>query len=93
MSESLVAEGTVKVVNPAGVHARPAAMLVQLASRFTSEIQIGKDGLDVNAKSIMGVLLLAAECGSELKIVAEGPDAADAVEAIAALVARGFEES
>ena len=93
MSEVLVVERTVVIVNQAGIHARPAAMLVQLASKFTSEIHVGKDGLDVNAKSIMGVLLLAAECGAQLKIRSEGPDAQEAVDAIAALVARGFEES
>ena len=92
MSESQVAEGIVKVVNPAGVHARPAAQIVQLTSQFTSEIQLGKDGLDVNAKSIMGVLLLAAECGSELTIRCQGADADVALAAITGLVGRGFEE-
>ena len=92
MSESQVAERSVKVVNQAGVHARPAAMIVQLASQFACEIQIGKDGLDVNAKSIMGVLLLAAECGSELRLRAEGPDCTGALDAIVVLVGRGFEE-
>ena len=92
MSESLVVDRTVKVVNSAGVHARPAAQIVQLANRFQCEVQIGKDGLDVNAKSIMGVLLLAAECGSSLRIVGEGVDAPAAVDALAALIAKGFEE-
>jgi phosphocarrier protein HPr len=92
MSDQTV-ERIVVIVNPAGVHARPAAMLVQLASKFSSETTVGKDGLDVNAKSIMGVLLLAAECGAQLRIRSEGDDAQEAVDAIAALVARGFEES
>ena len=93
MSGSLVAERSVKIVNAAGLHARPAAQLVRLASRFACEVQVGKDGLDVNAKSIMGVLLLAAEHGSELQIRCQGTDAQQAVEAIAALVERGFEEA
>ena len=92
MSDSPMAERTVRVVNPAGVHARPAAAIVQLASRFVSDVLVGKDGLDVNAKSIMGVLLLAAECGSEVTIRCEGPDADAALDAMAALIAAGFGE-
>jgi phosphocarrier protein len=86
------ASRTVRIVNRAGLHARPAAELVKLAGRFGSEIWLSKDGVDVNGKSILGVLMLAAEQGSQLTIRAEGEDAAEAAEALAALVDRGFEE-
>ena len=87
-----VAERSVQIVNAAGLHARPAAQLVKLASRFACEVEVGKDGLQVNAKSIMGVLMLAAEKGSHIHIRCEGDDADRALEELAALVARGFEE-
>jgi len=82
----------VEVVNRAGMHARPAAQLVKLAGSFRSEIRVEKDGLEVNGKSIMGVLMLAAEMGSQLRISADGHDAEDAIAAIADLIGRGFEE-
>ncbi|MCD6531670.1 HPr family phosphocarrier protein [bacterium] len=85
-------EKEVEVVNKLGLHARPAMMLVKTASQFQSEIKIIKDNVNVNAKSIMGVLVLAAEKGSKLKIVAEGPDEEEAVEALAKLFAEGFGE-
>lgn len=83
---------TVRIVNRLGMHARPAAEFVKLAGRFRSRISVAKDGLEVNGKSIMGVLMLAAEQGSELLIRGEGDDAGDAVEALSSLVGRGFEE-
>ena len=92
MNETQAVERSVRVVNAAGLHARPAAQLVQLASRFMCEVKVGKDGLDVNAKSIMGVLLLAAEQGNELRVRCEGEDAEEAANEIVALVARGFGE-
>ena len=82
----------VQIVNPLGMHARPAAQLVRLASGFTSEVIIARDGMPVNAKSIMGVMMLAAEQGATVQIAAVGPDAEAAVEAIAGLVAKGFGE-
>ena len=85
-------ERTVEIVNPAGMHARPAAEFVKLAGRFGAEIQVRKAGLSVNGKSIMGVLMLAAERGSEITMRASGDDAADALDALANLIARGFEE-
>ena len=85
-------ERTVEIVNPAGMHARPAAELVKLAGRFGSDIRVEKDGLEVNGKSIMGVLMLAAEMGSQLRISAHGHDAEDAIEALSDLIGRGFEE-
>jgi phosphocarrier protein len=83
---------TVQIVNENGLHARPAAEIVKLASRFQSEITVGRDDLEVNAKSIMGVMMLAAECGSTLELRAEGADAEQALEAIAELVANRFGE-
>lgn len=80
------------IVNQEGLHARPAARIVRLASSFASEIEIVKDGVGVNAKSIMGVMMLAAECGSQITIRADGPDAEQALSALAELVASGFGE-
>jgi phosphocarrier protein len=81
------------IVNPLGLHARPAAQFVRLASSFASDILISKDGLDVNGKSIMGVMMLAAECGSAIRIRASGDDAERALEALCTLIADGFGES
>ena len=83
----------VTVPNKYGLHARPAAELVKLANRFRAEVWVGKDGLEVNAKSIMGVLMLAAECGSTVTLRASGDDADDAIAALESLVANGFGES
>ncbi len=85
-------EMTVRIVNAAGMHARPASEFVKLASAYRAEITVEKDGLEVNGKSIMGVLMLAAERGSALTIRAEGDDAPTAIEALCSLVNRGFEE-
>jgi phosphocarrier protein len=87
-----VIERQATIVNQEGLHARPAARIVRLASAYTSEIELSKDGMDVNGKSIMGVMMLAAECGSEITIRANGPDAEQAVQALAELVASGFGE-
>jgi phosphocarrier protein HPr len=92
MSGDGLARCTVEIVNRAGMHARPAAELVKLAGSFSSEIRLEKDGLEVNGKSIMGVLMLAAERGSRLRISAQGRDAEDAVAALSDLIGRGFEE-
>ena len=92
MTESVVEERTAQIVNRLGLHARPAAEFVKMAGRFTAEITVEKDGLKVNGKSIMGVLMLAAEHGSELRIRAEGGDASDAVVALVDLVGRGFDD-
>jgi phosphocarrier protein len=80
-------------VNRNGLHARPAAEIVKLASRFASEITMVRDELEVNGKSIMGVMMLAAEYGSTVLVRADGPDAEEAVHAIADLVERKFGES
>ncbi len=81
-----------EIVNRAGMHARPASEFVKLAGSFKSEIYLEKDGLRVNGKSIMGVLMLAAEQGSSLRIEAEGEDADDALAKLSGLVSSGFEE-
>jgi phosphocarrier protein len=87
-----VIEREAKVVNPLGMHARPAAELVKVANRFKSAVEVRKDDVAVNAKSILGVMTLAAECGSSLFIKADGEDAEEAVAALLALVADGFHE-
>lgn len=87
-----VEERTVRIVNRMGLHARPASELVKVASRFHASVTVSRDGLAVNGKSIMGVLMLAAEAGAELHLRAEGADAADAVTALEELVLRGFGE-
>lgn len=81
------------IVNLEGLHARPAARIVRLASTFASDIELANDELQVNGKSIMGVMMLAAECGSSITIRATGPDAETAVQALAELVASGFGET
>ncbi len=85
-------EQPVTIINSLGLHARPAALLVKAASQFTSEVKLGKDDMFINGKSIMGVMMLAAECGSVLRIRADGPDEAEAVAALMALVNQGFNE-
>lgn len=67
-------EKIIQVENRLGLHARPSAMLVKAATKYRSEFHIEKEGMKVNGKSIMGVMMLAAECGSELTILVEGPD-------------------
>lgn len=85
-------EQETRIVNPLGLHARPAAQLVKLASGFTAEIELVKDGMAVNGKSIMGVMMLAAESGSSLTVRASGSDESQAVEALCKLFAAGFGE-
>ncbi len=80
------------IVNKLGLHARPSAKLTQLASKFKSEVWMTKGGRRINAKSIMGVMMLAAARGATVLIEAEGPDEADAVEALVGLIASGFGE-
>ena len=87
-----MAERSVKIVNKNGLHARPAAEIVKTASKFTSDIIIVRDELEVNGKSIMGVMMLAAECGAEVTLRASGPDESAAVEAIATLISSKFGE-
>jgi phosphocarrier protein len=80
------------ISNKLGLHARPSAQITQAASRFSSEVWLSKNGRRVNAKSIMGVMMLAAGQGSVLTVEAEGEDEARAVDAIGELIAAGFGE-
>jgi phosphocarrier protein HPr len=86
-------ERSVQVINRNGLHARPAAEIVKASAKFRSDITIVRDDLEVNGKSIMGVMMLAAEYGSTLLLRAEGTDAEDAVAAIAKLIESKFGES
>lgn len=85
-------ERSFPIVNKLGLHARAAALLVKEANRFSAEIWLSRDGQTVNAKSIMGVLLLAAGHGSTVRVRAEGDDAEQALDALEALFASGFGE-
>jgi phosphocarrier protein HPr len=87
-----MAERCVTIVNKNGLHARPAAEIVKTASKFSSDIVIVRDELEVNGKSIMGVMMLAAECGATITLRASGPDEDGAVDAIASLIAGKFGE-
>lgn len=88
-----MAERSVQIVNKHGLHARPAAEMVKTASRFKCDITISRDDLEVNGKSIMGVMMLAAECGASITLRATGPDADDALESLSTLVASRFGET
>ncbi len=79
------------VKNKLGIHARPAALLVQAAAKFTSEITLEKDGLAINGKSIMGVMMLAAEVGSVITVRVEGKDACTALDHIVAMIELKFD--
>ncbi len=85
-------ERAVQIVNKNGLHARPAAEIVKTAAKFKSDITMVRDDLEVNGKSIMGVMMLAAECGATLTLRASGPDEDAAVGAIADLIAAKFGE-
>ena len=82
----------VEIVNKLGLHARASAKLTQLAARYQSEVQMSRNGRKVNAKSIMGVMMLAAGKGSKVVIETEGPDESDAMDAIVALIGDYFGE-
>jgi phosphocarrier protein HPr len=88
----MTCEREVRIENRNGLHARPAAEIVKAASRFRSEVTIRRDDMEVNGKSIMGVMMLAAEYGSTLQLRATGEDAEAAVDALAALVKSRFGE-
>ena len=87
-----MAERSVQILNKNGLHARPAAEIVKVASKFQSEITLVRDGMEVNGKSIMGVMMLAAECGATLQLRAAGADEDAALDAIAAVIANKFGE-
>src|ERR1700683_3674292 len=92
MDEPVARRATVKIVNKKGLHARASAKMVEAAARFQSQITVSKDGQIVDARSIMGLMMLAASLGSEVEIAAEGPDADEAMVAILALVEAKFGE-
>jgi phosphocarrier protein len=90
--EYTVSEQTVEITNKLGIHARPAALFVKEAGKYQSDISVFKNGQEVNGKSIMGVMMLAVECGSKITIRARGPDSERAVEALVRLVHAKFDE-
>ncbi|MHC3126475.1 serine kinase [Brevundimonas sp. GN22] len=90
MSQS--AKATLSICNQRGLHARASAKFVKTASEFDSKIHVSKDGTTVDARSIMGLLMLGAGIGSTIDVAAEGPDAEDAMAALTDLVERRFDE-
>ena len=86
------AEASVVLTNKMGLHARPSTQIATAAGRYASDIYIAKDGLTVDAKSVLELLMLAAECGSELHISADGDDASDAIKSVVELVESRFGE-
>ena len=89
---SKVARSTVTIVNRLGLHARPAMDFVHCASRFDASITVRRGTQEVDGKSIMQLMLLAATCGTQLEVVAEGHDADEAIASIVELVGAGFNE-
>lgn len=80
------------IVNKLGLHARASALFVKTASRFASEVKLAREGVEVNGKSIMGIMMLAAPKGSTVRLTISGPDEADAMQTIGELIANGFGE-
>ena len=81
---------TIKVTNKLGLHARPSALVVKAATKYRSDFYIEKDGIQVNGKSIMGVMMLAAENGAVLTLIAQGVDAEYLIEEVSSLIEGGF---
>jgi phosphocarrier protein len=92
MSDPIQAKKVCTVINKLGIHARPAALFVKTANRFESDIAVEKDGEQVNGKSIMGLMMLAAGIGSKLTVAARGRDAEAAVAELEKLFAQKFNE-
>jgi phosphocarrier protein len=90
---SAVITRDVGIINKRGLHARAAAKLVNTAERFSASVDVSKDGQSVSARSIMGLMMLGAAPGSTVRLSAEGFDAKEALDAIAALIEAGFHES
>jgi len=84
---------TVTIINKLGLHARAAAKFVTLASSFASEVKLGRNGQEVNGKSIMGVMMLAASKGSDIRLIADGNDENEAIEKLTELIENRFGES
>lgn len=91
-AQGLKIEKEITIVNRLGLHARPAAMFVRISSRYRAEVWVSKEGEEVNGKSIMGLMMLAAGQGSKLRLRCEGPDADKAVAELEALIASKFNE-
>ena len=85
-------EKDIAIINRLGLHARPAAMFVRIASRYRSEVWVSKEGEEVNGKSIMGLMMLAAGQGSKLRVRCEGPDADKVMQDLEELIKRRFDE-
>lgn len=85
-------EKEITIINRLGLHARPAAMFVRIASRYRSEVWVAKEGEQINGKSIMGLMMLAAGQGSKLTIKCEGPDADKVMEELEDLIQKRFNE-
>ncbi len=83
---------TITIENPLGLHARPAAIFVQAASQFSSEIQVVREDIRVSGKSIMGIMMLAAEQGAEIIVEVEGEDAQECIEALSAILSADLEK-
>jgi phosphocarrier protein len=80
------------IINKLGLHARASALLVKTSSRFSSDVKIARDGVEVNGKSIMGIMMLAASKGSSVRLTVDGTDETEAFQAIGELIANGFGE-
>ncbi|WP_298281771.1 HPr family phosphocarrier protein [Acidocella sp.] len=91
--ESATVSADIGIVNRRGLHARAAAKLVTLAEQFSANVEVSKDGQSVSARSIMGLMMLGAGIGSSVRLSADGFDAKEALDAIAALIEAGFHES
>ena len=85
-------ERTFVIQNKLGLHARPAALFVQTTHKFLSQVRVRKDGQEVDGKSIMGILTLAAESGSRVTIIADGPDEQEMINTLSGLFDKGFDE-
>ena len=88
----VVLRRTAPILNQRGLHARASAKFVKCAAEFDAEVRVSRDGQTVDAQSIMGLMMLAAGIGTEVEMEAEGPEAAAALDALCALVARKFDE-
>ena len=84
---------SITIINKLGLHARAAAKLVGLASKFESDIRLAKNSAEVNGKSILGVMMLAAAIGTPIELIADGPDEDEALDALEALIASRFDEA
>ena len=80
------------IINKLGLHARASALLVKTSSRFSSDVKLARDGVEVNGKSIMGIMMLAASKGSSVRLTVDGADETEAFQTISELIANGFGE-